>query len=201
MSNFLARRAVVIGGGIGGLSVAGALAGHFEQVDVLERDRLPASAESQDRHPPGSAPSPFVSRWPEGARRDFPGLRAGSRRGRRRLRQSSSGSPVGTPGCRRTAKPESRHVTARLRIKAVHRVRAAASGDGARQCRAATEVQGDRDSRACRCCERRTICVSSRTIEDAGCRSGGGRIRPRSPDLGVAGHTRLGTAGADRSRR
>jgi 2-polyprenyl-6-methoxyphenol hydroxylase-like FAD-dependent oxidoreductase len=56
MSNFLARRAVVIGGGIGGLSVAGALAGHFEQVDVLERDRLPASAESrtgtpQDQHP------------------------------------------------------------------------------------------------------------------------------------------------------
>jgi 2-polyprenyl-6-methoxyphenol hydroxylase-like FAD-dependent oxidoreductase len=56
MSNLLARRAVVVGGGIGGLSVAGALAGYFEQVDVLERDRLPASAESrlgtpQDRHP------------------------------------------------------------------------------------------------------------------------------------------------------
>jgi 2-polyprenyl-6-methoxyphenol hydroxylase-like FAD-dependent oxidoreductase len=58
MSNLLARRAVVVGGGIGGLSVAGALAGYFEQVDVLERDRLPASAESrpgtpQDRHPHG----------------------------------------------------------------------------------------------------------------------------------------------------
>src|SRR3954447_4102121 len=56
MNNLLARRAVVIGGGIGGLSVAGALAGYFEEVDVLERDRLPASAESrpgtpQDRHP------------------------------------------------------------------------------------------------------------------------------------------------------
>jgi 2-polyprenyl-6-methoxyphenol hydroxylase-like FAD-dependent oxidoreductase len=56
MGNLLAQRAVVVGGGIGGLSVAGALAGYFEQVDVLERDRLPASAESrpgtpQDRHP------------------------------------------------------------------------------------------------------------------------------------------------------
>jgi 2-polyprenyl-6-methoxyphenol hydroxylase-like FAD-dependent oxidoreductase len=56
MSNVFGRRAVVIGSGIGGLSVAGALAGYFEQVDILERDRLPASAESrpgtpQDRHP------------------------------------------------------------------------------------------------------------------------------------------------------
>jgi 2-polyprenyl-6-methoxyphenol hydroxylase-like FAD-dependent oxidoreductase len=55
MSNLLARRAVVVGGGIGGLSVAGVLADHFEQVDVLERDRVPLSAESrpgtpQDRH-------------------------------------------------------------------------------------------------------------------------------------------------------
>lgn len=58
MSNLFGRRAVVIGGGIGGLSVAGALAGYFEQVDVLERDRLTASAKSrpgiaQDRHPHG----------------------------------------------------------------------------------------------------------------------------------------------------
>jgi 2-polyprenyl-6-methoxyphenol hydroxylase-like FAD-dependent oxidoreductase len=56
MSNVFGRRAVVIGGGIGGLSVAGVLAGYFEHVDILERDRLPASAESrpgtpQDRHP------------------------------------------------------------------------------------------------------------------------------------------------------
>jgi 2-polyprenyl-6-methoxyphenol hydroxylase-like FAD-dependent oxidoreductase len=58
MSNVFGRRAVVVGGGIGGLSVAGALAGYFEQVDVLERDRLTASAESrpgtaQDRHAHG----------------------------------------------------------------------------------------------------------------------------------------------------
>jgi 2-polyprenyl-6-methoxyphenol hydroxylase-like FAD-dependent oxidoreductase len=58
MSSLFGRRAVVIGGGIAGLSVAGVLAGCFEQVDVLERDRLTACAESrpgtaQDRHPHG----------------------------------------------------------------------------------------------------------------------------------------------------
>src|SRR6266403_501583 len=58
MSSLFGRRALVVGGGIGGLSVAGALAGYFEQVDVLERDRLAASAEprpgtAQDRHPHG----------------------------------------------------------------------------------------------------------------------------------------------------
>ena len=58
MSGFLGQRAVVIGAGIGGLSMAGALAQYFERVDILERDRLAASAASrpgtpQDRHPHG----------------------------------------------------------------------------------------------------------------------------------------------------
>ncbi len=58
MSGFLGRRAVVVGAGIGGLSAAGALAGYFEQVEILERDRLTGSAASrpgtpQDRHPHG----------------------------------------------------------------------------------------------------------------------------------------------------
>ena len=43
----LHRRAVVIGAGIGGLTAAGALAGHFDQVIVLERDPLPATATSR----------------------------------------------------------------------------------------------------------------------------------------------------------
>jgi len=41
------RRAVVIGAGIGGLTAAGALAGHFDEVTVLERDALPAAASSR----------------------------------------------------------------------------------------------------------------------------------------------------------
>jgi 2-polyprenyl-6-methoxyphenol hydroxylase-like FAD-dependent oxidoreductase len=56
MSSFLGRRAIVIGAGIGGLSIAGALANSFEQVEVLERDRLAGALASrtgtpQDRHP------------------------------------------------------------------------------------------------------------------------------------------------------
>lgn len=56
MSNFLGRRVVVIGAGIAGLSAAGALAGSFEQVEILERDRLSGVPTSrpgtpQDRHP------------------------------------------------------------------------------------------------------------------------------------------------------
>src|SRR5712675_2960330 len=58
MSRLLGQRAVVIGAGIGGLSMAGTLARYFERVDIFERDRLTASAASrsgtpQDRHPHG----------------------------------------------------------------------------------------------------------------------------------------------------
>ena len=58
MGSFLGRRAVVIGAGIGGLAAAGALAGHFEQVKILERDDLAAAPRSrsgvpQGRHPHG----------------------------------------------------------------------------------------------------------------------------------------------------
>ena len=58
MNDFLGRRAVVIGAGIGGLSVAGALAEYFERVEILERDGLADVAASrsgtpQDRHPHG----------------------------------------------------------------------------------------------------------------------------------------------------
>src|SRR5438067_11578878 len=56
MSAPLGRRAVVVGAGLGGLSVAGALANSFERVEILERDRLTAIVGSrlgtpQDRHP------------------------------------------------------------------------------------------------------------------------------------------------------
>src|SRR5262245_1286120 len=58
MSGLLGRRAVVVGAGIGGLAMAGALAKHFEQIEIFERDCLTASPASragtpQDRHPPG----------------------------------------------------------------------------------------------------------------------------------------------------
>jgi 2-polyprenyl-6-methoxyphenol hydroxylase-like FAD-dependent oxidoreductase len=58
MSSLVGRRAVVIGAGLGGLSMAGILARYFDRVDVLERDHLPESVLSragtpQDRHPHG----------------------------------------------------------------------------------------------------------------------------------------------------
>jgi 2-polyprenyl-6-methoxyphenol hydroxylase-like FAD-dependent oxidoreductase len=51
-------RAVVVGGGIGGLAAAGALAPLFREVEVFDRDDLPTSARSrigtpQDRHSHG----------------------------------------------------------------------------------------------------------------------------------------------------
>ena len=41
-STLIGKQAVVIGAGLGGLAAAGALADHFEQVVVLERDTLPS---------------------------------------------------------------------------------------------------------------------------------------------------------------
>lgn len=49
----LGKRAVVIGAGIAGMAAAGALAGFFEQVVVLERDRLP----EMPAHRPGTSQS------------------------------------------------------------------------------------------------------------------------------------------------
>ena len=42
VSTLIGKQAVVIGAGMGGLTAAGALANHFDQVVVLERDTLPS---------------------------------------------------------------------------------------------------------------------------------------------------------------
>ena len=44
-SNIIGKQAVVIGGGMGGLAAAGALANHFEKIVVLERDFLPPNGQ------------------------------------------------------------------------------------------------------------------------------------------------------------
>ena len=51
MSSLLGQRAVVVGAGIGGLSMAGALAKYFERVEILERDRLTGSPASRSGTP------------------------------------------------------------------------------------------------------------------------------------------------------
>jgi 2-polyprenyl-6-methoxyphenol hydroxylase-like FAD-dependent oxidoreductase len=52
------NRAVIVGAGIGGLAAAGALAPYFREIEIFDRDDLPASARSrvgtpQDRHSHG----------------------------------------------------------------------------------------------------------------------------------------------------
>jgi len=51
MGGPLGQRAVVVGAEIGGLSMAGALAKHFERVEIFERDRLTARAASRSGTP------------------------------------------------------------------------------------------------------------------------------------------------------
>jgi 2-polyprenyl-6-methoxyphenol hydroxylase-like FAD-dependent oxidoreductase len=58
MTGLLGQRAVVVGAGIGGLAMAGALAKYFDRVEIFERDSLVTSPASrsgtpQDRHPHG----------------------------------------------------------------------------------------------------------------------------------------------------
>ncbi len=52
------KRAIVIGAGIGGLAAAAALAGHFDDVTIIERDAIPADVAArpgtpQSNHPHG----------------------------------------------------------------------------------------------------------------------------------------------------
>jgi 2-polyprenyl-6-methoxyphenol hydroxylase-like FAD-dependent oxidoreductase len=53
MSDLIGTRAVVVGAGMGGLTAARALADHFEQVLVLERDALPGDPENRAGIPQG----------------------------------------------------------------------------------------------------------------------------------------------------
>src|SRR5215470_8464813 len=53
MSNVIAKQALVIGAGMGGLTAARALADHFERVLVLERDALSGHPEDRPGVPQG----------------------------------------------------------------------------------------------------------------------------------------------------
>jgi 2-polyprenyl-6-methoxyphenol hydroxylase-like FAD-dependent oxidoreductase len=53
MFHRLGRRAIVVGAGVAGLSAGRALADHFDEVTVLERDELPPSAEPRAGVPQG----------------------------------------------------------------------------------------------------------------------------------------------------
>jgi cation diffusion facilitator CzcD-associated flavoprotein CzcO len=53
---YLGERAIVVGGGLGGLSAARALSDRFRQVVVLDRDELPDGATPRRSVPQGKHP-------------------------------------------------------------------------------------------------------------------------------------------------
>ena len=55
-SYYLGERAIVVGGGLGGLSAARALSDRFRQVVVLDRDELPDGATPRPGVPQGKHP-------------------------------------------------------------------------------------------------------------------------------------------------
>jgi 2-polyprenyl-6-methoxyphenol hydroxylase-like FAD-dependent oxidoreductase len=74
MSNVLGRQALVIGAGMSGLAAAGALATHFEQVIVLERDRLADQPSPRPGTPQCRQVHGLLSGGLEALCRIFPGL-------------------------------------------------------------------------------------------------------------------------------
>jgi flavin-dependent dehydrogenase len=70
---YLGERAIVVGGGLGGLSAARALSDRFRQVVILDRDELPDDAAPRPGVPQGKHPHGLLagglkaleqSRWP-----------------------------------------------------------------------------------------------------------------------------------------
>ena len=75
MPDQIATHAVVIGAGMGGLAAAGALAGHFERVTVLERDALPSGPEPRIGAQQGRHAHALLAGGLRALEEIFPGLR------------------------------------------------------------------------------------------------------------------------------
>ena len=73
-SGSASRRAVVIGAGMGGLAAARALADHFQEVVVIERDRLPATGENRKGVPHGQHVHGLLAQGCATLESLFPGL-------------------------------------------------------------------------------------------------------------------------------
>ena len=74
MSSPLRRHAVVVGAGIAGLATARTLSDHFEQVTVLERDELPATAGPRRGVPQGRHAHALLSGGARAIAEMFPGI-------------------------------------------------------------------------------------------------------------------------------
>jgi 2-polyprenyl-6-methoxyphenol hydroxylase-like FAD-dependent oxidoreductase len=73
-NSFLGRRAVVVGAGLGGLSVARVLADYFDEVIILDRDDLPDDAAPRPGVPQGKHPHVLLGGGLKALENLFPGF-------------------------------------------------------------------------------------------------------------------------------
>jgi flavin-dependent dehydrogenase len=73
-SNYLGERAIVVGGGLAGLSAARALSDRFRQVVTLDRDELPDSATPRPGVPQGKHPHALLGGGLKALEHLFPGF-------------------------------------------------------------------------------------------------------------------------------
>src|SRR6266446_3787866 len=73
-SYYLGERAIVVGGGVGGLSAARALSDSFRQVVILDRDELPDHATPRRGVPQGRQPHGLLSGGLKALEQLFPGF-------------------------------------------------------------------------------------------------------------------------------
>jgi flavin-dependent dehydrogenase len=72
--SYIGKRAIVIGAGVSGLAAARAVADHFEEVVVLERDELPSGATTRPGVPQGTQAHGLLGGAIKGLRELFPGF-------------------------------------------------------------------------------------------------------------------------------
>jgi 2-polyprenyl-6-methoxyphenol hydroxylase-like FAD-dependent oxidoreductase len=73
-TNFPGKRAIVVGAGIGGLSVSRVLADYFDEVLILERDELPDEATPRPGVPQGKQPHGLLAGGLKALEKLFPGF-------------------------------------------------------------------------------------------------------------------------------
>jgi 2-polyprenyl-6-methoxyphenol hydroxylase-like FAD-dependent oxidoreductase len=74
VQSYVGKRAIVIGAGVSGLAAARAVADHFEEVVVLERDELPSGATTRPGVPQGTQAHGLLGGAVKGLRELFPGF-------------------------------------------------------------------------------------------------------------------------------
>jgi hypothetical protein len=71
---YLGERAIVVGGGVGGLSAARAVSDRFRQVVILDRDELPDRATARPGVPQGKHPNALLGGGLKALEQLFPGF-------------------------------------------------------------------------------------------------------------------------------